>query len=226
MSGLHLSWMDLIVIGVVIVSTIFAIYRGFVRETLTIFAWAAAAFASLYFGHYAVGIMQDHFSPLVARIAAYSLVFVLVLLPLSFISYRLSQGVQDSAVGTLDRSLGAVFGILRGLAIVALAYIVFSLAVPVRAQPRWMSRAELLPLVQSSADILLSIVPTKKAPLTEEHGGARVAEDQGETSQAEEPAAKNLVKTKKHARKGYGADDRRALDRLFEATNGNEAKQQ
>ena len=224
MSGLHVGWLDLIIVVVIVASAIYAAYRGFVRETLSIFSWLAAAFAALYFGRYAVPMMRDHFSPVVAQIAAYSIVFLLVLLPLSFISYRFAQGVKDSAVGTLDGSLGAAFGVLRGLFIVALAYILFSLAVPVKTQPGWVANAELTPMVQTSADVILSLIPDESARYIKNHTIGSTARNEAPAPQvAPKPSGHptKLAKDRKPHRKGYGAADRRALDRLFEATGGN-----
>ena len=50
MGHLSFSFVDVLVVLVILASVIYATYRGFVQETLTIFAWAAAAFATLYFG--------------------------------------------------------------------------------------------------------------------------------------------------------------------------------
>jgi membrane protein required for colicin V production len=229
MSGFHVGWLDLIVVAVVIASAILAAYRGFVRESLAVFSWLAAAFVTLYFGRYAVPLMRDHFSPLVAEILAYSIVFLLVLLPLSFISHRISQNVKNSSVGTLDGSLGAAFGILRGLAVIAIAYILFSLVVPVKAQPLWIKNAELLPMVQGSAEVLLSLIPEEHADYLRAHtegtaaaqNAAPAPDVKPRPSPAEKHHSTRLAKAKKPHRKGYGADERRALDRLFEATGNN-----
>jgi membrane protein required for colicin V production len=270
MADLHITWVDLFVVTVVVASMGFAIYRGFVRETLSIFAWAAAAFATLYFGRHVVPLMAPHFSPLMAEIVAYSAVFVLVLLPLSFIGHRISQSVQGSAVGPLDRSLGAAFGVLRGLAVVAMLYIAYSLIVPVHAQKGWIAQARSLPLIQKSANVLLSLIPgdqaqfvqarTEKAAApapdvtpeavpkmttAEAHSikhtrhvahaakpvhlsktthvikvaHTTVAAESSSTAENAAPApASSPAVPKKPIRKGYGADDRRALNRLIEST--------
>ena len=198
MSELHVTWVDVIVVVIVGFSTLSAILRGFVRETLSLFAWVAAASVTIYFGHYAVPLFAPHFSPVVAQIVAYSAVLLLVLIPLSLIAYRISEKVRTSPVGTLDRSLGGAFGIVRGLVIVAVAYVAFSSVVPVRAQPESLSHARLLPLVQGSVDALLSFVPVQGANLQARSGKAAVAA--------------------KSARKSYGAEARHALDSLIEAT--------
>ena len=59
----------------------------------------------------------------------------MVFIPLSFMSHRFSQTVKNSPLGPLDRGLGIAFGVVRGLAIVGLAYLAFTYFTPVRQQP-------------------------------------------------------------------------------------------
>src|SRR5437762_2119044 len=114
MHALNVSWADVAVVAVVVVSTILAVARGFVRETLSILAWAAAAVATLYFGPYFAKFLGARIStPLLGPILAYAGIFLVVLIPLSFVSYRLSERVRNSPVGTLDRSLGVPFGVVQ-----------------------------------------------------------------------------------------------------------------
>jgi membrane protein required for colicin V production len=213
MQALNATWVDFLVLGIVVVSTILAVIRGFVRETLSILAWAAAAFATLYFGPAAAALLRARIAtPLAGTLIAYAGIFLLVLIPLSFVSYRLSEGVRKSPVGALDRCLGFPFGILRGLALVAVAYLGFSLLVPVRAQPAWMTGARLLPLVQGSSDVLLSLVPNR--------GGTALA-DTAEAQLSDVPVPRPSPRdghAAHRSQKTYGMDDRRALDRLIEAT--------
>ncbi len=160
MHALNISWVDLAVVGIVVISTILAVLRGFVRETLSIFSWAAAALATLYFGPAATVLLRSHIStPLAAPLIAYIGIFLVVLIVLSFASHRLSEAVRRSRIGALDRSLGIPFGILRGLALVGFAYLAFSLLIPVRSQPPWLAHARFLPLIQGSSDALLALVP-------------------------------------------------------------------
>lgn len=205
MHGLNISWVDITVAGVVILSTVLAAMRGFIRETLSILAWAAAAFAALHFGTAATALVRQHIStPLVGPFIAYAGVFLVVLIPLSFVSWRLSEGVRHSPIGMLDRFLGVPFGILRGLALVGIAYLAFSLVFPVREQPSWLSSARLLPLVQGSSDVLLSLIP-------DHHGGG--------TSPVEARVHGAVQRLAHASQKAYPADDRRALNRLIESTS-------
>jgi len=215
--SLDFTFVDLLAVIIVLGSMGYAIYKGFVAETLSVFAWAAAAFAALYFGPWVTPHMQSLVSTWwIATILAYAAVFLVVFIPLSFASHRFADGVKSSAVGPLDRALGATFGIVRGLAILGFLYIIFSMIVPVHDQPRQLTDARTLPLMQSSAEVLLSIIP---------HSGT-MGSLQPRDAQAQ-PDDLDRLKTKPEKRhlKGYGARERQALDRLFEATgNGGSVK--
>jgi len=208
MHALSISWVDVAVVAVVVVSTILAVARGFVRETLSILAWAAAAVATLYFGPYFAKFLGARIStPLLGPIMAYAGIFLVVLIPLSFVSYRLSERVRNSPVGTLDRSLGVPFGVVRGLALIGIAYLAISLVIPVRAQPDWLTQARLLPVMQRSSDVILSLVPT------------RTHLPQAVTSIGEGHASKHPGSAAATpAKKTYQADVRRALDHLIATT--------
>ena len=85
--------------------------------------------------------------------------FLAVFIPLAFMTARFSNSVKNSPIGPLDRAAGVAFGIVRGLVIVGLAYLAFTYFVPIRSQPHWVTDARLLPMVQSTADVLLSVIP-------------------------------------------------------------------
>lgn len=226
MSDLHITWVDLAVAAILTLSTGFALFRGFVRETLSVIAWAAAAFATLYFGHYLVPLMAPHFSPVPARIMAYSAVFLVVLLPLLFLAARFSRRIYEAHIGGLDRVLGALFGVVRGLAVIAALYVLYSLVMPIPVQAKWMKQARTLPLIQRSADALISLFPADDAQVVR----ARMARDPeapADTPEAAispsqapgQPVRHTVRKPAKGLHKGYGAADRRALNRLIEATD-------
>lgn len=226
MSALGVTVIDPIVLVVVFISAVYATYRGFVSETLSIFAWAAAAFATLFFGPKLAPVARGLFSsPALGVIVGYIAIFMVVLLPLSFMSFRFAQSAKNSQVGTLDRSMGAVFGIVRGLAIIGLAYVAFSSVVPVRSQPDWVTGAKTLPLIQISAEALLALVPDQHSAKDEAAAprtAARPATQSRDTAAVPAPTPKPAQPAaKKQRQKAYGARERRELDRLIETTGGN-----
>jgi membrane protein required for colicin V production len=212
MHALSISWADVAVVAVVVISTILAVARGFVRETLSILAWAAAAAATLYFGPAFANFLGARIStPLLGPILAYAGIFLVVLVPLSFVSYRLSERVRNSLVGTLDRSLGVPFGVVRGLVLIGIAYLAISLVIPARAQPDWLTQARLLPVMQRSSDVILSFVPT------------RAHLPQAVTSIGERHASKHPGSAAATPAKTiYQPDVRRALDHLIATTRSSE----
>src|SRR6201996_9560312 len=158
--SLSFSFLDCLIVLIILVSAIYAGWRGFLWETLTIFAWAAAAFACLYFGPYIIPltrslVQQDW----LASLLAYASVFLAVFIPLAFMTARFSASVKHSPIGPLDRAAGVAFGVVRGLVLIGLAYLAFTYFVPIRQHPHWVTEARLLPKVQSTADVLLSVVP-------------------------------------------------------------------
>jgi membrane protein required for colicin V production len=217
--SLEFSPVDLVAVLVIVGSMSYAIWRGFIAETLGIVAWAAAAFASLYFGAWVARLAHTLItSAWLAIIAGYLLVFVAVFIPIQFASHRFSEGVRNSAVGPLDRALGAAFGIVRGLAILGFCYLVFDAFVPTASQPRWLTEARTLPMIRSSAQVLLTLVPER------DHHAAAVVPPTPKPASAQPPQhaapaqnQANAVK-KKHTKKSRSAQDRQALDRLFQAS--------
>jgi membrane protein required for colicin V production len=228
MAAVSFHYVDLLVIAVILISAGFAIFRGFVAETLSIVAWAIAAFASLYFGPDAAPLFAGMMSPVFARIAAYVFVFLAVVIPLSFASARFSDSVKKSAIGPLDRSLGGVFGVVRGLIVLGMCYLLLCLIQPPSRQPMWLTHSWTYPLVQDTSDVLLSLVPTRDSRIFD-NGSARREERSISAQKSAEPVVEPRPKPMpnryaKRPQKTYGAKERRALDRLIQATDGTEKK--
>jgi membrane protein required for colicin V production len=237
--SLSVTVIDCLIVLVIVVSAGYAAWRGFIWETLTIFAWIAAAFSCLYFGPYIIPLTRSlvH-ADWLASLLAYAAVFLGVFIPLAFIVARFSQSVKHSPIGPLDRAAGVAFGVVRGLVIVGMAYLAFTYFVPIRNQPRWLTEARLLPVVQSAADVLLTLVPDHPrdysyVPKHDEEvrqapPAAASHDPMAELIRKNEAAnsvSKNTAKpgnspvqhkTAAKVTKSYGASDRQALDKLVE----------
>jgi membrane protein required for colicin V production len=218
--NLSFSFVDFLIVLVIVVSAGYAAWRGFLSETLSIFAWAAAAFATLYFGPWVVPLARGLITTYwLAALVAYAGVFLAVFIPLSFISYRFSESVKNSPIGPLDRALGVAFGVVRGLVVIGLVYLLVTYFVPIRQQPRWLTEAHLLPLMQSSGEVLLSLVPNRDQQDFASRPEERHDDALGELIRHQnEQANQASAMPAKKATKGYGVRERRALDKLFEAT--------
>jgi membrane protein required for colicin V production len=95
-----------------------------------------------------------------ADIVGFVGLFLAVIIPISFIAYRIGEAARQSSIGPLDRSLGFVYGVVRGLFIAAVAFIIFDMLSP--KKPEWITDAKLIPIVQRSGDVLTSLFNSKK----------------------------------------------------------------
>lgn len=157
-----ITLLDLILLVVMLVSALLAMIRGFMREILSIAAWAIAAIAAIYSFPRLVPLAKQSFSAwpdMVTTGVVVGGVFLVTLLIVSVITVRISDMVLDSRVGALDRTLGFLFGLGRGLIIVVVAFLFFSWLVPPRAQPEWVRNAKSVVVLQSTGDWLQSLLP-------------------------------------------------------------------
>ena len=122
---------------VIIVSAILAYSRGFVREALSIIGWIVAAVAAYFFAPKAeplireIPILKDFLSDSceLSIIAAFAAVFALALVVVSIFTPLFSSAVRRSALGGIDQGLGFLFGVLRGLLLVAIGLVVYDFTV-------------------------------------------------------------------------------------------------
>jgi membrane protein required for colicin V production len=164
---------DLIIIAILALSALLAFMRGFVREVLSIGAWVGAALATIYGFPLAQPYARKYIEvALFADIAAGVTIFVVALILLTILSHALSKNVRDSALGAVDRSLGLLFGLVRGAVLVCLAYLVMAWAIPQEDRPVWIAQSRTLPLVQQGAGLLLKILPESALKQGEDAVGA------------------------------------------------------
>lgn len=153
-----ISWLDIILIVIMLISGFLAMVRGFTREVLSIFSWAMAAVATLYFTPKYSYLLSPYIdNPSVAQIVFAVGVFIITLIIVSLITFRISDKVLDSRVGALDRSLGFLFGLARGFLLVAIVFILFTALA--RDQPDWVSNARSFPMLQRTQLAIESLLP-------------------------------------------------------------------
>lgn len=160
-----MNWVDLAVLGLIAVSGMVGFVRGLVREVLGVAAWVGAAAAAIAaFGTVAPVVRGSIADPTAADAVALGAVFLVVLIVLWMVARTVSNAVQRSAVGGLDRTLGLVFGIGRGAALVVVAYILVGLALPADQWPAPVLEARSLPTIHRGADWVASQLPPAYRP--------------------------------------------------------------
>ena len=155
-----ITLLDIVLIVVMLVSALLAMVRGFMREVLSITAWVLAAAATLYSYGKLLPFAKQYFNnDIVAAVAVVGGVFLVTLLIVSVLTIRISDMVLDSRVGALDRTLGFLFGLARGLVIVVIAYMFFDWLVPDRSKPEWVLHAKSKVVLSSTGDWLKAQLP-------------------------------------------------------------------
>jgi membrane protein required for colicin V production len=231
MGSLHT--VDIVFGLVVVASTLHAAFRGITREILSILTLLLAILVSVHCGAFATGMLEPHVGDhTLSVVAGYAVAFLVVFLPLSLYAASLSHQVKKSRIGPLNVTLGAIFGTVQGLAIVAVMYLVFSWMVPPPRQPAWMTEARTLPLIQDSARAVGVLLPEDwgvSVPVTPPHGLKKIAprlQEDPDTDKVNGATPQKGVTEKsgkkatpdEQGKKTYGARDRHALDRLIEET--------
>ena len=155
-----ITLLDIILLMVMLISGLLAMIRGFMREILSIGAWGVAAVVTLYSYSRVLPVAKQYFnSDMVAAAVSAGGVFLATLLIVSIITARISDMVLDSRVGALDRTLGFLFGLGRGLVIVVVAFLFFAWLVPDRSQPDWVRSAKSKLVLQNTGQWLMSMLP-------------------------------------------------------------------
>lgn len=147
MSSLPVNIVDLVVIVVLLLSALLALFRGIVKEVLSILGWVAALAVTYFLFPVARDIARSYIeSRIFADIAAGAALFLPTLILCSLATHWISEQVRASAVSAVDRSLGFLFGLARGALIVVVAWWVADRLIPPPTQPVWLLEARTRPL--------------------------------------------------------------------------------
>lgn len=214
-----ITYADVAILAVLLISGLIALVRGFVKELLHILCWIAAAVITVKGFVFVQPIIAGFVAPeILADIAAAVGLFIVSLLILVAITTAIARKVRDSEVGTLDRALGFAFGLARGALLLALAYLVVTQFLPQDEdeRPDWFRASFAMPLVAESARLLTTVAPEvfsrtqntiKQASETAgemmESGAAKAISDWPKPKTAGEP--------------GYEDEIRDGLDQLIES---------
>ncbi|HEX2556183.1 MAG TPA: CvpA family protein [Microvirga sp.] len=154
-----ISILDLVVIGVVVISALLAAVRGFTREVLAIVAWVAAGAAAWFLHPLALPYAKQYISSdTVSLVAAIGAIFIVTLIVVSIITVKISDLILDSRIGALDRTLGFVFGAARGFVICVIGWIFLGWLLQGK-EPEWASAARSRPMLENTGSSIIAMLP-------------------------------------------------------------------
>jgi membrane protein required for colicin V production len=167
---------DIIVGALLLISAIIAFIRGFIREVLTIMGVVGGLIAAYLFGG-AVAVqvrkwlgVEDGAEQveklfdiipytLVADVLAYGGVFIVVVIILSIASHFLAESVRNLGLGAVDRSLGALFGLARGVLLLGLVYVPIHIGFDSKTVDEWFKGSRSHVYLEMVAKQILTYVP-------------------------------------------------------------------
>ncbi|MEZ8822801.1 CvpA family protein [Vibrio amylolyticus] len=139
-----MNWLDIVILGVIGLSALISLVRGFAKEALSLVIWCGAFFiASQYYAKLAV-YFTNFEDDLFRNGAAIAALFVATLIVGALVNYVIAQLVEKTGLSGTDRVLGVVFGGLRGVLIVSAA-LFFMDAFTSAKHTEWWEASQLVP---------------------------------------------------------------------------------
>ena len=143
-----MSWVDTAVLAAVVLSCAVAFSRGFAREILGIGAWVGAFFFASATASYVRPTMRGWLgNPDIADPASYAVVFLGGLIVLSVLTGMIGSAVRQSLFGSVDRTLGVLFGMVRAVVLLAFVYVGLGFVVPTERWPLAAQEARSIPYI-------------------------------------------------------------------------------
>ncbi|MGJ8529897.1 CvpA family protein [Maritalea sp.] len=150
---------DIAVGLIVLISALLATMRGLTREVLSLATWGGSAiFAWWMYANYPDLARQYIAEPLVADIATVVVSFIVALIVLHLMTMWIADLVVDSKIGPLDRSLGFIFGGLRGV-LIAIVFVIFGQWLFNSVVQDWGKDSKTLPMLTQLGDDLIAVLP-------------------------------------------------------------------
>lgn len=222
MDSFPINLTDLVVVAILVLSGLFAFLRGFVRELLVLLSWVVAGIATYFGAPMVEPLMRAIISvEVIADVTGGLLIFLTVLVCLSIVAHFASKPIHASELQPLNRSLGFVFGLLRGALIVSALWLAVDYFVPAKDWPPTLKEARTMPLLKQGASLIAGFIPED---LREESGSFGALTPDPEAAEAAERAYKMLMAPQskdaaQDKKEGYGDTDRANMERLIESAN-------
>ncbi len=152
-----LIWIDWVIIGIIGISTLISLKRGFVREAMSLVIWIGAFIIARTFHPNMQALLAGTVeTPMVRLVAAFAILFFGTLLVGAIVNNALGQLIRITGLSATDRVLGTFFGLARGVLVVVVALALLRMT-PVTEDTWWQQSAtvgEFVRVEEWSRDVL------------------------------------------------------------------------
>lgn len=150
-----MQWIDWAILAAIAISALISLWRGFVREAVSLAGWVVAFFVARFFHLSLAPYFADTIaSEALRRALAWLIIFFVVLFICYLIAWAMSSLIDKAGLSAPDRALGMAFGFLRGLAVCALLIIVAKTFTRFPEED-WWQRSQLVAPLETMGDWFL-----------------------------------------------------------------------
>lgn len=177
LDSLPFTFADVVVVLLIAISGLLAFFRGLITEALAVAGWLGAAMVTVAAYTPAQALATQYLSEFVGLqilidVATGIVLFVISLIVFSVILRAVARLVRGKEANPVDRALGFVFGLVRGVVLLAVVWLLITAIVPAEQLPSDIGEAKTLPMIRASGDLLMQLVPpslskTEETPLEE-----------------------------------------------------------
>ncbi len=153
-----MSWLDLAILIIILLSALISLIRGFVKESISLLTWIVAGVLAFRYFTPMANLLEPYVSaPTIRAIAAFALLFVSTLIVGAIVNFIMSQLVSKTGLSGTDKALGVVFGAARGVLIVTMVVLLASLTPMPEAS--WWQESATVGMFQQLAEWVKAIIP-------------------------------------------------------------------
>ncbi|NOY66568.1 MAG: CvpA family protein [Gammaproteobacteria bacterium] len=157
-----MNWVDVAILIIISLSAVISLFRGFVREALSLATWILAFWVSIGFADKLDPLLKGLIdSPTVRLTVAFATLFIITLIVGALVNYLIGQLVQKTGLSGTDRALGILFGIGRGVVLVAVLVLLGGL--PQLSRETWWQESMLITHFQNMAVWMRDFLPADVA---------------------------------------------------------------
>ncbi|WP_018861466.1 MULTISPECIES: CvpA family protein [unclassified Thioalkalivibrio] len=177
-----MNWIDLVIIALIVVSGLISLFRGFVREAFSLATWIVGIWLGIRHAAEVAEVLPEALSDATLRLGVgFALIFIAVLIVGGILGVLANRLVRGSGLTGTDRSLGVIFGLLRGVVLVAV--LVFAASLTLMPEEGWWENSRLIPEFERLVEWMVAQLPDS----WQEQIGSLLADDPADPA-VDEPA--------------------------------------